>query len=154
MRCSLPWLLSALTLPADLSQPGETYPILAFLSVFERAVTFSLTLLMLLITGFLLWTPISIRRNIVVHASIYSVYFLLSAAVIFLRNIKGETLAEAVSIARMSLFAVCSLLWILLLSKRGEEMVMRGPQQVATIGRNPPCTPDGRRERLPVEAIQ
>lgn len=117
-------LVSSLTLPADLSQPGETYPILAFFSVFERAVTFSLTLLMLLITGFLLWTPISIRRNIVVHASLYSVYFLLSAAVIFLRNIKGETLAEAVGIARVSLFAVCLLLWILLLNKRGEKIVM------------------------------
>jgi hypothetical protein len=79
---------------------------------------------MLLITGFLLWTPISIRRNIVVHASLYSVYFLISATVIFLRNIKGEELVEAVGIARMSLNAVCLLLWILLLSKRGEEIVM------------------------------
>jgi predicted small integral membrane protein len=79
---------------------------------------------MLLITGFLLWTPISIRRNIVVHASLYSVYFLISAAVIFLRNIKGEALAEAVGFARLSLNAVCLLLWILLLNKRGEEIVM------------------------------
>ena len=57
--------VSALTLPADLSRPAEKFPILVYFSVFERAVTFSLVLLLLLITGFLLWTPISIRRNIV-----------------------------------------------------------------------------------------
>ena len=116
-------VVSALTLSADLGQPGEKYPILAFFSVFERAVTFSLALLMLLITGFLLWTPISIRRNIVVHASLYSVYFLASAAVLFLRNIQGYKLLDVVSIARLSLNALCLLLWVLLLNKRGEEIV-------------------------------
>jgi hypothetical protein len=116
--------VSALTLPAELSRPAEKFPILVYFSVFERGVTFSLVLLLLLITSFLLWTPISIRRNIVVHASLYSVFFLASAAVLFIRNIIGYELLEAVSIARLSLNAVCLLLWILLLNKRGEEIVM------------------------------
>lgn len=114
--------VSALTLPAELSRPAEKYPILMYSSVVERGVTFSLVLLLLLITGFLLWTPISIRRNIVVHASLYSVYFLASAAVLFLRNIQGYKLLDVVSIARLSLNALCLLLWVLLLNKRGEEI--------------------------------
>jgi hypothetical protein len=125
--------VSALTLSADLSRPAEKFPILVYFSVFERGVTFSLVLLLLLITGFLLWTPISIRRNIVVHASIYSLFFLASAAALFLRIMRGDELLPAVSIARLSLNAMCLLLWGLLLNKRGEEImvVVRSKWQAA-----------------------
>ena len=117
-------IASALTLSADLSHPAGKFPILENFSVFERGAAFSLLLFLLLITGFLLWTPISIRRNIVVHASLYSAYFLASAVPLFLRNIKGAELLVAVSIALLLANAVCLLLWVLLLNKRGEEIVM------------------------------
>ena len=117
-------IVSALTLSADLSRPAGEFPILEYFSVFERGAAFSLVLFLLLLTGFLLWTPISIRRNIVVHASLYSVYFLATAALFFLRNIKGAELREAVCIALLSANALCLLLWILLLNKRGEEILM------------------------------
>lgn len=113
--------VSALTLSADLSGPAGKFPILVYFSVFERGVTFSLVLLLLAITGFLLWSPISIPRNIVVHASLYSAYFLASSALHFLRNIQGDWLVDKVSVALLSANAVCLLLWILLLNKRGEE---------------------------------
>ncbi len=116
--------VSALTLSADLSRPAERYPLLVYFFVFERGVAFSLVLLLLLITGFLLWTPISIRRNIVVHASLYSAYFLVTAALFFLQNTEGFKLIEGVSIALLSLNALCLLLWVLLLNKRGEEIVV------------------------------
>ena len=116
--------VSALTLSADLSGSAGKFPILEYFSVFERGVTFSLVLLLLLITGFLLWSPISIRRNIIVHASLYSAYFLASSALHFLRNIQGDWLVDTVSVALLSANAACLLLWILLLNKRGEEVVM------------------------------
>jgi hypothetical protein len=116
--------VSAVTMLVDLSRPGEKYPILVYFSVFERCAAFSLVLFLLLITGFLFWTPISIRRNIVVHASLYSAYFLATAATFFLRNIVGDRLIEETSIALLSLNTVCLLLWILLLTKQGEEVVM------------------------------
>jgi hypothetical protein len=116
--------VSALTLWADLSQPAEKFPYLLYFSVFERGVAFSLVVLLLLITGFLLWTPISIRRNIVVHASLYSAFFLATAALFFFQNIKGFELLVGVSVALLSANAVCLLLWVLLLNKRGEEIVM------------------------------
>lgn len=116
--------VSALTLTADLSGPVGKFPILENFSVFERGVAFSLVLLLLLITGFLLWTPISIRRNIVLHASLYSAYFLATAALFFLENTRRFKLLEEVSIALLSANAVCLLLWILLLNNRGEEILV------------------------------
>lgn len=116
--------ISALSLWADLSRPAEQFPYLQYFSVFERGVTSSMVILMLLITGFLLWTPISIRRNIAVHACLLSAYFLASAFPFFLRNIVGYELLRQVSVALLSANAVCLLLWVLLLNKRGEEIVM------------------------------
>jgi hypothetical protein len=116
--------VSALTMMVDSSRPGEKYPILVYFSVFERCAALSLVLFLLLITGFLIWTPISIRRNIVVHASLYSGYFLATAAALFLRNIVGEKLIEVASIFVLSLNTACLLLWILLLNERGENIVM------------------------------
>ena len=116
--------VSALTMLVDLSRPGERYPILAYFSVFERCAALSLVLFLLLITCFLLWTPISIRRNVVVHASLYSAYFLATTATFFLRNLVGDKLVEQASIALLSLNTVCLLLWILFLTERGEEIVM------------------------------
>ncbi len=116
--------VSALTLQADLNHPAERYPYLLYFSVFERGVAFSMVVLMVLITGFLLWTPISIRRNIVVHASLFSIYFLASTVPLFLRNIVGDEVAGEVSVALLGANAVCLLLWALLLNKRGEEIMM------------------------------
>jgi hypothetical protein len=116
--------VSALTLKADLSRPAGSYPYLLYFSVFERGVAFSMVVLMVLITGFLLWTPISIRRNIVVHASLFSIYFLASTIPLFLRNLFGDEVAREVSIALLAANSICLLLWAFLLNKRGEETMM------------------------------
>jgi hypothetical protein len=116
--------ISALTLQADLSRPTGKFPILDYFSVFERGVAFSLVLFLLLITGFLIWTPISIRRNLVVHVSLYSVFFMAAATLFFLQNTRRFALIAEISIALLSANALCLLLWVLLLNKRGEEIVM------------------------------
>jgi len=114
--------ISALTIPADLSHPAGESPVLVYYGVIERGLLFSLVVFLILITGFLLWTPLTIRRNIVVHASLCSCYFLATAALLFVRNIEGyETVVEGVSISLMVVHNCCLALWILLLNSRGEE---------------------------------
>jgi hypothetical protein len=117
--------ISALTIPADLSGPAGKSPVLVYYDVIERGLLFSLVVFLILITGFLLWTPLTIRRNIVVHASLCSCYFLVSAAALFVRNIKGyDIVVEGVSIALMVVHNCCLALWILLLNRRGEETLL------------------------------
>jgi len=117
--------ISALTIPVDLSGPAGESPVLVYYDVIERGLLFSLVIFLILITGFLLWTPLAIRRNIVVHASLCSCYFLASAALLFVRNIKGyETVVEGVSIALLVVNNFCLALWVLLLNKRGEETLL------------------------------
>ncbi len=116
--------VSALTLRVDLSRPAGRYWALVYYSVIERGLLFSLVLFLLVITLFLVWCPVSIRRNVVLHASVSSLYFLSSTAALFLRNFAGYQLTRAVSTVLVFLDCVCFALWISYLSRRGEERLM------------------------------
>ncbi|MCL6545990.1 MAG: hypothetical protein K6T61_12245, partial [Bryobacteraceae bacterium] len=113
--------ISAFTLTADLSKPPGKFPLLVYYGIAERGVTFSLVLFLVIIIGFLAWTPVPVRRNIVLHAALYTTYFLASSASLFLRNILGYELVAAVSVAQISINNLCLLLWILFLNRKGEE---------------------------------
>jgi hypothetical protein len=116
--------ISAVTLQVDLSRPTGRFKALVYYSVMERGLAFSLVLFLLLITLFLVWYPVSIRRNVVLHASVYSLYFLSSTAALFLRNLGGYELNRAVSTVLVFLDCVCFALWIACLSRRGEERLL------------------------------
>jgi hypothetical protein len=117
--------ISALTLSADLSGPAGKYPYLVYYSVIERGLLFSLVLFLLLITAFLVWSPIAVRRNVVLHASIFSFYFLSSALTLFVRNLKGYEQTRTVVGAALFLIQIsCYVFWIAFLNKQGEEKVV------------------------------
>jgi hypothetical protein len=85
----------------------------------------SLVLFLLLITAFLIWSPIAVRRNVVLHASILSFYFLSSALTLFIRNRAGyEQTRAAIGMVLFFVENSCYLLWIAFLNKRGEEKVV------------------------------
>lgn len=117
-------LASAVALPADLSGPSGRYPLLVYLGVVERGLTFSLVVFLLLITFFLLWTPVPIRRNVLLHAAVYSAYFLGVAAGLLVRNYLGYELVGGVSVAILVIHDLCLSLWLVLLKRSGEESTM------------------------------
>jgi hypothetical protein len=116
--------VSALTVQVDLSRPAGRYKALVYYSVVERGLVLSLVLFLLLITLFLVWYPVSIRRNVVLHAGVYSLYFLSSTAALFVRNVGGYQLTRAVSTVLVCVDCICFALWISWLSRRGEERLM------------------------------
>ena len=87
---------------------------------------FSLVLFLLLITAFLVWSPIAVRRNVVVHASIFSFYFLSSALTLFVRNQAGyeQAWADRRHRAFSSWIPPATCSGSLFLNKRGEEKVV------------------------------
>jgi hypothetical protein len=116
--------ISAVSLSADLNRPAGPFPVLVYYSVIQRGLMFSIVLFLLLITAFLLWSPIAVRRNIVLHATVCSVYFLSSALALFVRNVTGYQVNRAVSNAVFLTTIFCYVLWIVFLNKRGEEKVL------------------------------
>jgi hypothetical protein len=116
--------VSVVTLSADLSRPAGRFPILVYFSVIERGLMFSLVLFLLLITAFLVWSPITVRRNVVLHVGIFSFYLLSFAMALFVRNLAGYALTRTISTVLLLVENFCYLLWIAFLNKRGEERVL------------------------------
>lgn len=98
---------------------------LRFVHIAERGVTSALALLILSMTGFLLWYPMRLPRNIIVHSLLFSVYFLTKSFLLLGRNVLGLQSAQIVSSYIQLLGAFCLLGWLILLSRRGEEVIVR-----------------------------
>jgi hypothetical protein len=116
--------LSAITLSADLSRPVGQFPILVYERVIERGVLSSLFAFLVLITAFLCWFPLGIRRNLVLHAGVFSVYFFATGSVLFMMNVNGTEVNDAISAVLGLIVDFCLLTWLLFLDQKGEEAVV------------------------------
>lgn len=113
-------VLSLLSLYPDLSSP-QPYPILLHVSVMERAIVSSIAIFLLLITGFLVFYPVPLSRNVIVHCIVYSVYFLSLTMTKFIRNVVGPQTVLPLNMALLILTCATLLLWILFLTPAGEN---------------------------------
>jgi len=116
--------LSAVTLSADLGGPVGSFPILVYARVVERGVLSSLFAFLLLITAFLGWFPLGVKRNLVLHAAVFSVYSLATGMVLFILNVNGTGVNDTVSAVLGLIVNFCLIAWLLFLNKQGEEAVV------------------------------
>jgi hypothetical protein len=115
-------ILSVLSLVVDLSGAPPRYPILLYVSVMERGVVTSLVFFLLLITGFLVWYPVSLCRNVVAYYLGYAVAFLASSLALLVRNVAGHTVTRPLSTALQAVELACLVFWIAALNRRGESV--------------------------------
>ncbi|HUK18420.1 MAG TPA: hypothetical protein VLW65_18480, partial [Bryobacteraceae bacterium] len=94
---------------------------LGYAYAFNRGVDFSLTIFILLILVFISQYPVSLSRNMVVHASLYSIYFLSSGTYSLVRRAIGGGSANVLNLVFSGIVAACTLAWFVLLTPKGEE---------------------------------
>jgi hypothetical protein len=92
---------------------------LAHFFVFERAIMFSLVLFLLLLTAFLVYYPVPLKRNVIVYSIGYAVYFLAKAAAIFINNL-GYYWNRQLSNVRLAACLACLVFWLFALNREGE----------------------------------
>ncbi len=117
-------LISGLTLWPDLSRPAGKYPVLVYYAVIERGLISSLLIFLLFAAAFLVWYPIPLTRNLVLHANVYAVYFLASTLALYVRNLTGFEITRSVSTVLMGASALCLLVWLMFFGRRGEEQMV------------------------------
>jgi hypothetical protein len=100
---------------------------MGYILAVERGVDLSLALFILVMLGFLTLYPIPLPRNVMVHAVVYSVFFLSNTLGVLLRVILGMRLKDEVNIFLMGISTVCILAWFLLLNAKGEEVRVNLP---------------------------
>jgi hypothetical protein len=98
---------------------------LGYTAAFDRGVDFSLTIFILLSLLFLSQYPVKLSRNLVVHASLYSAYFLSRGTyTLFRRSIPRhhDQLVSILDLVFSGIVAACTIAWFLLLSPEGEQV--------------------------------
>ena len=118
-------LLAGSTLVFDLSSQAEKFPILLAVFATERWVISSLVILLIIITAVLLWFPMPLSRNVVVHSLVYFLYFLSKALALFFRNIVGPTAIDLMNTVVMCTAAACLMIWLVFLNREGERRVVK-----------------------------
>jgi hypothetical protein len=92
--------------------------------VFERVTVSSLVIFVILISGFLLYYPIHLNRNVIVYSIGYAFYFLIKAAALFVDNV-DEHWVRQFDTLRIGASTVCLLFWMFMLSRQGEKRTLR-----------------------------
>jgi len=99
----------------------EDSKLLFWVTTVERGVLTSVLLFLFLILLFLSRYPLHLRRNIIVHCVVYTIFFLGLSMTLLVRNVRGwaimPTLNHVVEIISLACYGV----WIIFLTKKGEE---------------------------------
>ena len=85
---------------------------------FERPIVSSLIFFVFLITGFLLYYPIPLNRNVIHYTAGYAIYFLSKATVLLFSNMMGQYWNRMLSTVMLGVSALC----IMLLVRRYKRM--------------------------------
>lgn len=93
----------------------------------ERGIYLSLATFLLLILLFLSRYPVPLSRNVVVHAAIFSVYFISNTVVLLARALFGFHFNETSNTFYLGISVLCVYAWLLFLSPHGEEVRVQLP---------------------------
>lgn len=100
--------------------PGQSR-ILHYFYASERTMDASLFIFLLIVTGFMTWFPVRLRRNTVSYIGGFVVYFFARSAGLFLQNVLPHESTPALGNAMLTVSFVCLLTWTLALGHQGEE---------------------------------
>lgn len=93
----------------------------SFLFSIERPVVTSLFCFVFLITGFLVYYPITLNRNVVFYTIGYTIYFTSKATALFFRN-TGRQSDLILGLAMLAVSTACLIFWVFALTRKGEHV--------------------------------
>ncbi len=105
-------------LPVRLEKDPATMT--GYLFAYERTVMSILVVFIFLITGFLVYYPVPLGRNVVVYAAGYAVSFLTVTGVTLINN-AGYFWNRPLSAIQMAVDLSCLVFWLFSLSRQGEK---------------------------------
>ncbi len=122
LALALSLVVAAVTIYPDVSGSAGASPLLLFMRIFQRILYSALLFFLLVITGFLLWFPIPLPRNTVLHTIVFGLFFASQALLLLFRNVGGPGLTRVLSAAHLGVYVLCVSAWCIFLSPRGERV--------------------------------
>ena len=100
--------------------PGQYALIHRFMTV-DRTLQFIFLVFLLAISGFLLWFPVKIQRNLAVYIAGFIVFYSSQSFAFLLNNRLPQHYSQSVSVAAMAMALLCLLIWLIGLRAEGES---------------------------------
>ena len=91
----------------------------------ERYVRFGILVFWCSLIVFLIWFPVSLNRNTVIHAFLFAAYFLVATIAVLVSAIVSNEFRLTLAIGRACLMFCCMAGWALLLTPKGETTMWR-----------------------------
>jgi hypothetical protein len=101
--------------------PGQYQAVHRFLTL-ERTMDFMVLMFLLLISGFMVWFPVKVRRNIVVYITGFVVFHASRSFGLLLTNLLPQADSKPLSIAMLAVSLACLLVWMIGLQREGEHV--------------------------------
>jgi hypothetical protein len=96
--------------------------LMVYFLVGERGLDLAISIFILLLLFVLSRYPITLSRNVRVHAGVFAVYFISNTAAFLLRSVFGLKVNTEVNLALMTVTVAAIGAWLLLLNPKGEEI--------------------------------
>jgi len=101
--------------------PGQSVIVHRFLTL-ERTVGLMVLAFLLLISGFLLWFPVKVKRNVVVYITGFVLFYSCRSGGLLLVNLLPRAALQPMSVILLGCSLACLLLWTFGLRKESEDV--------------------------------
>lgn len=94
----------------------------------DRGITFCLAIFLLLMLFLLSRYPVPLSRNLILHAALYTIFFLGNTLNVILSTVFGVHLYTEIDTGLTVISAGCVLAWLFFLNPKGEEVRVNIPR--------------------------
>jgi hypothetical protein len=105
-------------------KPSQRSRIMAYIFPTDRGVTFCLAIFLLLMLLLLSRYPVPLSRNVILHTTLYTVFFLSNTLGIILSSVFGVDLYHGIDTGLLVISCACVYSWLFFLNMKGEEVRM------------------------------
>jgi len=114
-------VISALTLLPTMAGALAKNHLLYYYALIERGLFTSLAVFLLLLLILVTWFPVPLSRNLLIHCSLYSVYFFVYNVIDLFWHLGGAGVAYWTNMAKVAVALACYFCWAFFLSRSGED---------------------------------
>ena len=111
-------------LPRIKPEMSQRSKYMGYIFATDRGTTFCMAIFLILMLLLISRYPVKLSRNVILHASLYTLFFLCNALDMILLRLLGLPHYAAVDIGRMTVACFCLVAWSVFLSRKGEETQM------------------------------
>ncbi len=115
-------IVSVASLIPTMRPAGAQWRTTRFLLAVEYGVTLTLVIFLLLMMFLLKGYPVRLSRNVVLHAALFTIFFISNSVGMLFQRLFGTQLYTAVDSVLMAISAICVIVWLIFLNPAGEEV--------------------------------